>query len=178
MIINPFFWRSIPWLEILTKVKEQQIREAHQARYCWCLDNGHGILTQGKRSPVFDGQQLLEYEFNLDIVDRIIEQLEAKGVTYYRTIHRGEQLGNALRLRVKRANEHKSRIPKLFVSIHANAGPARSIQHWADDSISGIETWHHDKSGTGIALARIFQRELVSSFPDWKNRGLRHKSGQ
>ena len=41
-----------------------------QARFLWCLDNGHGKLTAGKRSPVFDDgeTQFLEYEFNRDIV--------------------------------------------------------------------------------------------------------------
>ena len=33
------------------------------------LDNGHGCDTPGKRSPVWpDGRQLLEWEFNRDIV--------------------------------------------------------------------------------------------------------------
>ena len=52
----------------------------------WCLDNGHGKKTAGKRSPVFDDgeTQLFEYEFNRDIVRRIIIELDKVGVQYYK----------------------------------------------------------------------------------------------
>ena len=37
------------------------------------LDNGHGNDTPGKRSPIWpDGSQLLEWQFNRDIVTRAI----------------------------------------------------------------------------------------------------------
>ena len=40
-----------------------------QSRYLWCLDNGHGKLTPGKRSPKLkDGNQFFEYEFNLSLI--------------------------------------------------------------------------------------------------------------
>ena len=38
------------------------------------LENGHGSQTPGKRSPIWgDGSQLLEWEFNRDIVRRIVQ---------------------------------------------------------------------------------------------------------
>ena len=38
-------------------------------RFLWCLDNGHGKLTAGKRSPKLkDGNRFFEYEFNRIIV--------------------------------------------------------------------------------------------------------------
>ncbi|HFA48178.1 MAG TPA: hypothetical protein ENJ95_04080, partial [Bacteroidetes bacterium] len=59
----------------------------HKPRYLWCLDNGHGKLQAGKRSPVWqeDGKnvQFFEYEFNRDIVKRIIKELKKKGVKYF-----------------------------------------------------------------------------------------------
>ena len=58
-----------------------------QARFLWCLDNGHGKLTPGKRSPKLkDGNRFYEYEFNRDIVRRIIEQLEEHGLSYYNVV--------------------------------------------------------------------------------------------
>ena len=36
------------------------------------IDNGHGVDTKGKRSPVWpDGRQLFEWEFNRDIAKRV-----------------------------------------------------------------------------------------------------------
>ena len=50
------------------------------------LDNGHGIDTAGKRSPVWDdGTQLFEWEFNRDIVKRVSSMLEEEGIQYIST---------------------------------------------------------------------------------------------
>lgn len=47
------------------------------------LDNGHGIDTPGKRSPVWsDGTQLFEYEFTRDIVGKISEWLKFGGISH------------------------------------------------------------------------------------------------
>ena len=44
------------------------------------LDNGHGIETPGKRSPIWkDGTQLFEWEFNRDVVRHIASKLTALG---------------------------------------------------------------------------------------------------
>ncbi len=72
------------------------------------LDNGHGIDTPGKRSPVFaDGTQLFEYEFNRDIVSKISGYLNF-------------------------CNENKKQFIYL-VSIHGNAAKnpsANGIEVW------------------------------------------------
>ncbi|MCB0555627.1 MAG: N-acetylmuramoyl-L-alanine amidase [Phaeodactylibacter sp.] len=134
----------------------------HKARYLWCLDNGHGKQTPGKRSPVFDDgkTQLFEYEFNRDIVARIKKQLDEKGVSYFITVPEVD-IDDFLQGRVDRANAKKSDLPKIFVSIHSNAAPARSANDWAADSISGIETWFFHNSKTGQKIAGIFQQHLV-----------------
>jgi len=59
----------------------------YRARYMWCIDNGHGALTAGKRSPVLpDGRQLFEYEFNRDISARIFAELDRIGVAYFNVL--------------------------------------------------------------------------------------------
>ena len=46
-------------------------------KYLWLLDPGHGIDTPGKRSPLWpDGTQLMEFEFNRDIVRRCIRMAD------------------------------------------------------------------------------------------------------
>lgn len=134
-----------------------------QQRYLWCLDNGHGSKTAGKRSPVMaDGRQLLEYEFNRDIVARIIERLDKEGVAYYNVVPE-VNIDNFLEGRVLRANRKSSRLPKIFVSVHANAGPAASSQSWTADSIRGVETWFYHGSKKGQRIARVFQKHIVDA---------------
>lgn len=147
----------------------------YRARYMWCIDNGHGGLTSGKRSPVLpDGRQLLEYEFNRDITERIYARLDEIGVAYYNVVPEGEAIGNFLTERVERANRLSTALPKLYISIHGNAGPAPSLQDFTDDSVRGIETWHYHGSSIGRQLAAVFQRHLIDR-TGFVNRHLRSK---
>ena len=146
----------------------------YRARYLWCIDNGHGALTNGKRSPVLDdGTQLLEYAWNRDVSARIFAQLDRIGVAYY-NVTPEVNIGNFLTERVNRANRVSSALPKLFVSIHANAGPAPTLQDFTNDAFRGIETWYYHGSSKGRKLASVFQRHLIER-TGMVNRHLRSK---
>ena len=148
---------------------------SHKQKFLWCLDNGHGKLTAGKRSPIFDDgeTQFFEYEFNRDIVARIIKQLEEKGVAFFNVVPE-VKVGNILEERVNRTNRKKSKLPKLFVSIHANAAPAKSSKDWAPASIKGIETWYFHNSKKGQKVASIFQKHLIEE-TGFNNRHLKSR---
>jgi len=156
-----------------TKPEAVESKPVHKARYLWCLDNGHGKLQPGKRSPVFDNgnTQFFEYEFNRDVVERIIKALKNKGVKYYDVVPDYLEVGSFLSERVKRANDKISDLPKMYVSVHSNAGPVPEGT-WANDSISGIETWFAQGSKKGEKMAAIFQRHLIAG-TGWKNRNLK-----
>lgn len=144
----------------------------HKTRYMWCLDNGHGKKTAGKRSPKFeDGKQFFEYEFNRDIVKRIMEQLDEIGVKYHNVVPEVD-IDNFLEGRVGRANRLKSSLPKIFLSVHSNAFGRSG---W--ESPSGIETWFYHNSRSGQALARVFQKHLIKEL-GWKNRKLKSYPGK
>lgn len=147
-----------------------------KSRYLWCLDNGHGKKTPGKRSPIFEdgNSQLLEYEFNRDIVRRIMLELDKHGIAYFNVVPEID-IDDFLEGRVDRANGFRTELPKLFVSVHSNAAPARSSNHWASDSISGIETWHFHNSRLGQKMAAIFQRHLIEK-TKFKNRHLKSRA--
>ncbi len=147
----------------------------HEARYLWCLDNGHGKQTAGKRSPIFDDgeTQLLEYEFNRDIVARIIVKLEEIGVQFFNVVPEVD-IDNFLKGRVERANSKKSDLPKIFVSVHSNAAPAESSSTWAADNIKGIETWYYHQSKKGKKLAGVFQKHLIEK-TGFQNRHVKSK---
>lgn len=150
--------------------------EELEPRYLWILDNGHGKLTRGKRSPVFgNNQQFFEYEFNRDIVERIMKRLDELGIRYYDLVPDYARVGNILEERVRRANRKSSELPKIFLSVHSNAGPTRSPNDWVIDQISGTETWYYHSSTKGRKLARIFQKKLIEA-TGWKNRHIKSRS--
>jgi len=151
-----------------------QAPRGHKQRYLWCLDGGHGKLTRGKRSPVFDNEQLFEYEFNHDIVKRIKKRLDLLGVRYFEVVPDFETVGNILEERVNRANWKRSDLPKIYLSIHSNAGPTRTSNDWVVDRISGIETWFYHSSRSGKRLATVFQRRLIDA-TGWKNRHIKSR---
>ncbi len=153
--------------------EETTVQVQHKKRFLWCLDNGHGQFTKGKRSPVFEGGgQFLEYEFNRDIVRRITEQLDQLGIAYFNVVPE-VKIDNFLAGRVKRANSKSSDLPKLYVSIHANAAPAQSSKHWTTSTTAkGIETWFYKSSNKGKKLATVFQKHIVQA-TGWKNRNIK-----
>ncbi|MCM1077881.1 MAG: N-acetylmuramoyl-L-alanine amidase [Bacteroidales bacterium] len=87
------------------------------------LDNGHGANTSGKRSPVWaDGSQLMEYEFNRDIVKRIAEQCKEGGIDCRVLVPEDRDISLAERCRRANAIYNETGGKCFLISIHANAG--------------------------------------------------------
>ena len=86
------------------------------------IDNGHGIDTKGKRSPIWtDGSQLFEWEFNRDIANRLLTMLNDEGISSFLVVPENKDI--SLKERVKRINNFYRNNPNSFLlSIHANAG--------------------------------------------------------
>lgn len=126
------------------------------------LDNGHGKNTAGKRSPVWkDGTQLLEYEFNRDIVRRIAEKLDAEGIQYRIIVP--EETDVSLSERARRANEiyDQANGKAFLLSIHANAGGGTGWECYTSVGLTKAD-----------ALATILCEEATREFqPDgWRMR--------
>ncbi|MEM0999295.1 MAG: N-acetylmuramoyl-L-alanine amidase [Bacteroidota bacterium] len=146
-----------------------ELPEVRTPRYLWCIDNGHGAGTAGKRSPKFpNGDQLFEYELTRDIFARMKVGLDALGIAYQEICPEVE--GDVkLSTRVERAHQLDSAYPKFFLSLHANAFGNGS--EW--NNVSGIETWYYQGSTSGVRLASAFQRALVTTL-GWNDRAIRH----
>lgn len=147
-------------------------------RYYWLLDNGHGRLQPGKRSPKFeDGSQFEEWEFTRDIVARMVPQLDDAGVQYLNLVPEVE-VGSFLKERVDRANasSHPLGIAPIFISIHSNAFGMGDT--WStSETARGIETWHFPGSNSGMRIASAFQQEILKLLP-WRDRGIKsHQRG-
>ncbi len=142
-----------------------------KSRFLWCLDNGHGRLQPGKRSPVWeDGSQLLEWEFNRNIVKFIIQGLKEQGIPYFEVVPETE-VDAFLAERVRRANEKipNGEMSKIYVSIHGNAAK--------EEKVTGFETWFHKNSTSGKRIASVFHRHLINTLEkenySSKDRGIR-----
>lgn len=126
------------------------------------LDNGHGIDTPGKRSPVWpDGTQLFEYEFTRDIVGKISELLKFGGISHCILVPEVNDI--TLRERVSRINELTKRYSDRFiylVSIHGNAAP--------NSAANGIEVWTSKGETKSDLLAAEFYNGL--KYVGWRMR--------
>lgn len=123
------------------------------------IDNGHGIRTKGKRSPIWpDGSQLFEYEFNRDIARRLSECLDLYGLDNVLIVPEVEDV--SLRERVKRINNYYNMHPdSILVSIHANAGGG-----------SGWEVFTSKGETKSDLLAECFVESAQTNLPGFKIR--------
>lgn len=82
------------------------------------IDNGHGVNTEGKRSP--DGR-LIEYAYTREIANRVVNDLKASGLDAIRIVP--EETDIPLEERVARANKYYTENDGqvILVSIHCNA---------------------------------------------------------
>lgn len=151
--------------------QEQPQPEPTTSKYCWILDNGHGLLTKGKRSPkLSNGKRFYEYHYNRIIVRGLCDMLNKYGIDYVNLVPEDE-CGNMLKERVARANSILTDKQRIFVSIHGNAGPG-DAKGWT--TANGLETWHLHDSMVSYRLASIFQRNIVKA-TGLKDRGVKSK---
>ena len=124
------------------------------------FDNGHGQETPGKRSPVLkDGRQLFEWEFNRDIVRRIILKCDHAGIRAVKLVP--ETFDVSLEERCKRANLWYDRCNGncIVVSIHANAGGG-----------TGFEVYTSPGQTKADPIATKLIEQLQRDFPEIKIR--------
>lgn len=123
------------------------------------LDDGHGMKTSGKRSPIFPsgsglksetGNFMHENEFNRAVVKYLKEELENNGFKTLLVAPTDED--TSLRERTNLANSKKA---DIYISVHANAVTGK----WGTPK--GVETFHHPKSSNGKKLANLVHKYLV-----------------
>lgn len=145
-----------------------QIKKAFGMARTWIIDNGHGRLTAGKRSPVLpDGRQFFEYEFNRDIAERLMALLKEEGIPYVDLVPDYDELGNFVMGRIGRANALPGSRNHIYLSIHANA---MGNGEWYPE-VEGLEIFY--ESNEGLKLAKVFSENLGELFN--RNRGVKRR---
>lgn len=96
------------------------------------LDNGHGINTPGKKSPVWpDGSSLSEWRYTRELTLRIETALKAKGksvqriVPEYKDVPLWERCHRVNKIAAKFGARHC-----LLVSVHVNASASGKACGW------------------------------------------------
>lgn len=135
------------------------------------LDNGHGIDTPGKRSPIWSNNtQLFEWKFNRDIVDYIIQYLQVANISYVKLVEETQDI--SLKDRVDRINsifkEYKDKYKIYLISVHGNA---------ADNAptANGIEVFTSIGETKSDSIAEVFYEKLKNL--GWKMRPNRSNKG-
>lgn len=124
------------------------------------LDNGHGVDTTGKCSPVWaDGSKLWEYEFNRDVAARIASHCKMNGIRFKMLVTEMHDI--SLAERCKRANAIYDSIAEgcFLLSIHANAGMG-----------TGWEVWTSKGKTKSDAYADIVMEEAERELKEFKMR--------
>lgn len=112
------------------------------------IDNGHGITTQGKRSP--EGGKLREYKYCREIATEVVKRLKAEGYDAFQLVP--EDADISLGERCNRINAWCDRLGAknvCVVSIHNNA--AGSGAQWMN--ARGWEAWTSKGQTQGDKLA-------------------------
>ncbi len=131
--------------------------------YIVALDDGHGIETLGKRTPLFDdGSFMKENEFNEAVMFYLKKYLtlQGLGVMYVAP----EKTDTPLSTRIKRANDAGA---SIYISIHANAYGS----NW--NEANGFETYVYDIDDKNtIYLAQCVHGACISD-TGLRNRGIK-----
>ena len=129
----------------------------------WIIDNGHGKLTSGKRSPVLpDGRQFFEYEFNRDVAVRLMALLKQAGIPYVDLVPDNETLGNFVMGRIGRANALPGSRNMVYLSIHSDAAPDNLADEDGWSQPNGATVFY--ESNEGMKMAKEFAEALTSIF--------------
>jgi N-acetylmuramoyl-L-alanine amidase len=123
-----------------------------------CIDPGHGGADPGAIGT--QPFRLEEKDFNLSLALLLEEELEARGHWTVMTRRRDRSLSLAARADFSNRLE-----ADLFVNIHANAAETPTVE--------GIEVYCFPGSATGENAATQVLNEMITMFPDHRNRGVK-----
>lgn len=135
-------------------------------KYLIALDDGHGMNTSGKRTPIFTdgtisketGKSFMhENEFNKAVVKYLDELLKYNGFDTVLTAPTDED--TPLKDRVRLANSRKA---DIYVSVHANAYLGK-WGNWGGESTFSIRSdiSNHERYKKSKKLAAIIHKNLM-----------------
>ena len=129
-------------------------RSVQKARYCICIDSGHGGNDPGKIGVA--GTK--EKEVNLAIALKLKKSLEKQNIRVVMTRTDDRNLADANATNEKTSDKNRvakmdSEQPDAVISIHQNS--------YTDSSAKGAQVFYYSESKEGKVLAEILQKSLI-----------------
>ena len=136
------------------------------------IDNGHGVDTKGKRSPVWgDGARLFEYEFNRDVASLIAYKCKCNGIPFKMLVTEAHDI--SLEERVRRANDLCDKyLGCILFSIHANAGGGTGLEAWTSVGTTradAIATMWYEEAERMFGKEWKIRKDITDGDPDKEN---------
>ena len=132
-------------------------RSVQKAKYCICIDSGHGGNDPGKIGIA--GTK--EKEVNLAIALKLKKSLEKQNIRVIMTRSDDRNLSDANATNEK-TSDMKNRVEKMdsekpdaVISIHQNS--------YTDSSAKGAQVFYYSESKEGKKLAEILQKSLLEN---------------
>lgn len=128
------------------------------------IDPGHGVDTQGKRSPKGEFGVLREYAFNRSIAKPLVERLKKLGYDAELVVSEDEDI--SLGERCRRTNRWCDKLGAkncIFISVHANAS-------------SNCETWQKPSGWSAFVYTKASnasKRLAQCLYDEAEKRGLK-----
>jgi N-acetylmuramoyl-L-alanine amidase len=118
-------------------------------------DNGHGIDTPGKRSPLWpNGKQLFEWSWTRDIVARILLKSQDKPWKTFNVVPEDKDVSlSARKRRINRNNKATKYSNHLTISVHGNA--------YKKNIGKGIEVFTSPGQTDSDIAAEFFYEEML-----------------
>ena len=152
------------------------VQSIDRSKVLFLLDPGHGIDTPGKRSPgkktVDDGRPgIMEWEFNRDIVKRIINIATLMGIQCVDLVVQKESI--PLAERVRRANHINETHRCAFISVHSNAAGKGG---WSE--ARGFRVFQPPNASLATRfLASAIRGAMQRNVDEWKTRQAIKEAG-
>lgn len=148
--------------------------------YYYLLDSGHGYRDEscGHKAVIEDdGRCFHEWIFNWEVRRHLANMLDSSGIKYI-FVNSNVNSDMPIQLRAKKANNIKTAIPKVYISIHANASNMEK-KGWED--VEGFEVFspetkyiikgsYKNKKAFSDSIATWLTQELMEIFPEHKFR--------
>ena len=136
------------------------------------VDDGHGEMTPGKRTPAFaDGSVIKEHQFNQPVATKLVALLKHNGLSAHNITQGNADVTLPTRVRIANALAaiHLRKYPDgkvIFISVHYNA----MSDKWS--APSGVETYNYHGSVEGKRLAGDVHSEILKGTVQ-SNRGVK-----
>ena len=148
---------------------------ASNQQFIYYLGSGHGFNGDkcGSKSVVdTDNTCFYEWIFNWNVKGELARMLDSAGIKYV-SVNNDMNSDMSLDDRIAKVNEQHTKLPKIYISIHANASAneeANGFEVYSPKGEYSTKYFYEDKKGFSDTIANMMYQNLKVQFPTHKMR--------